>query len=400
MATDRLLECLCDAAETYEICVIGEEPGHAYNRIMLSSVLAGEKSASEIQLKDTAWYNSKQIQLLSGDRVNTIDRQTRKVTLNSGRQLAYDTLVLATGARASIPPIEGIHHPAVRCFRNLEDVDFLLHRAKSIDSVLIVGGGLLGLEAAHGMNLAGVAVHLVHRRAHLMNRQLDSRAGQILQAQLEARGMHFYMKSNPLSIADRSGRAELQLDSGLKLSADLIIFAAGIQPNKELAETCGITCDRAILVNDQMQTSDNRIFAIGECAEHQSRTIGLVAPAKRQAEVLAANLLGQKQAYSHREDSTHLKVSGIEMFSAGQIEQSTDTESLMLEDPEFGIYRNLILKKNQLCGAILLGDKSSSSWYEQLIGEGRDLSALKTKLIFGRDFCSAEERTTVVKEVV
>lgn len=396
MAADRLLECLCAAQHNYDICVIGEEPYAAYNRISLSSVLAGDKSSSKIQLKDSGWYTKNRIEIICGDPARNVDLETQSIGLESGQCLSFDKLVFATGSRAFVPRIPGNQSAAVRCFRNMEDVNYLLEQARKITRVAIIGGGLLGLEAAHGMNLAGLEVEVVHRQPYLMNRQLDSRAGQILQSQLEGRGIKFHLNRSPKAIQECSEsqtgyKTELVLDNGQCLKADLVIFAAGISPNKELADECGIACGRAIQVDEYMQTSSENVFAIGECAEYQGRTIGLVVPAKQQAEVLASNLLGKERTYSHKEVSTRLKVSGIELFSAGQIDSLPDepVKSLNVEDARFGIYRKLNIQNNRLCGAVLLGDKRSGNWYENLIEEKTNLSEFGPQLIFGRDYCES-----------
>ena len=411
MAADRLLECLSELSAPFSILVIGEESEPAYNRIMLSSVLAAEKTAEQIQLKAPQWYEQNSIEILSGDPVISIDTHNLVVITESGKNIGYQKLVFATGARASLPDLPGNTHPSVSCFRNMKDVASLIEQSKSIKRVAIVGGGLLGLEAAHGMNLAGVKVDLVHRRSYLMNRQLDQRAGQILQEQLQRRGIDFHMSREPKTILPASNSkadstARLILDNDKCIAADLIIFAAGITPNKELAEISGIECNRAICVDDYMQTSAEDIYAIGECAEHSGRTIGLVAPAKAQAQVLADNLLGNQTPYQYQETSTHLKVSGIEMFSAGRVESNTEaekdsknTESLQIEDAAFGVYRRLQITNNQLTSAVLLGDKRSGSWYEKLIEDQQDVSELVPEIIFGRDYCLEQIETSKINSV-
>lgn len=398
MATDRLLECLSGKPHQFRIRVIGDEACHAYNRVQLSSVLAAERSSKDLQLKQSGWYQEHKIEVTCGDAVEKIDIRLQTVTTASGAEHRYDKLVLATGSRAAIPNISGSKNAAVRCFRNLNDVDFLIAQSKSIRSVAIVGGGLLGLEAAHGMNLAGVSVHLVHRREHLMNRQLNRRAGEILQSQLEQRGIRFHMGTNPIAVQSSlrsmgnsaiNPNTELVLENGERIQTDLVIFAAGIEYNKELAEQAGLDCNKAIKVDSSMQTSDSNIYAIGECAEHKGRTIGLVAPAKIQAEVLADNLLGKDSHYSYSETGTRLKVSGIELFSSGEIENLAENNNdLIIEDAKFGIYRHLSIQDNQVTAAVLLGDSSSGNWYEELIKDKSDLGGLIPKLIFGRDYCS------------
>ena len=375
----------------FSIQVIGDESEPAYNRIMLSSVLATEKSAADIQLKQAAWYKKQDISIAYGDPVVDIDLDNQQVTTKSAQPYFYDKLVFATGSRASLPNIPGSNHESVRCFRNMQDVDFLLKAAANIKSIAIVGGGLLGLEAAHGMNLAGVQVHLVHRRNYLMNRQLDLRAGQLLQKQLEDRGIKFYMGKQPQAVNTKKS-TQLLLDDGSHIEADLVIFAAGITPNKEIAETAGIDCNRAICVDDAMQTSATNVFAIGECTEHQSKTLGLVAPVNNQAKVLAENLLDIKSTYQYQQTSTVLKVSGIEMFSAGQLEadKKSAEQTLQIEDPDFGLYRHLRISDNKLKSAVLLGDKRSGSWYEQLIENQQDISQLIPEIIFGRDYCQTQ----------
>ncbi len=391
MATAYLLqELTAGGVSPFRITVVGDEPVQgAYNRILLSSLLAGDKPADELWMLDARWYRQHRIELISGCRVQSLDTGAHTATLENGRKLPFDTLVLATGSRAHIPAIPGSDLDGVMGFRSMADVARLQALvAGDCDSVVIVGGGLLGLEAAHGLSQLGAKVSLVHRNTHLMNRQLDRRAGQMLQEQLAARGMTFHLQARPIAIEGRGRVEAVRLDNGSSLSCGLLLFAAGIEPNRELAQAAGLACDRGIQVDASLRTSAPSIYALGECCEQAGRTFGLVAPIRRQAEVLAKVLRGDPAAYRHAETPVHLKVSGVEMHAHGVIEEE-GLDALVLEDPRAGIYRRLNLNGDRLAGSVLLGDKSGGSWYDELIVGAAPLSGLRHQLLFGQRPVSA-----------
>ncbi len=396
MAAAKLLEELAARSQEgqgsdFRITVIGDEPLSSYNRILLSSVLCGDKTADQLSLLDNDWYRRHRIEMRTGERVTAVDTAGKTLATDSGTTIAWDKLVFATGSRPHFPVIDGIHADNVMGFRTLGDLEKLSDMAPAHKRALVVGGGLLGLEAAHGLQALGLRVTLVHRRQWLMNRQLDRAAGQLLQEKLEERGMAFAMGVEPDAILTTTADGQQQVATGVSLSdrraleASLVLFAAGIQPNTELARQAGIVCKKGILVDERLQTEVPDIYALGECCQIGEQTFGLVAPVWRQAEVLAANLTGNNEArYRHREAPTRLKVSGIDLFSAGE----TDGDQHQLTvDRQAGVYRRLILRDNKIVGAILLGDRTGSAWYGELIDNGTDISPFRPWLIFGREYC-------------
>ena len=391
MATARLLEELTEREYGGEITVVGEEQQASYNRILLSSILAGDKSLVDIPLLDADWYQDRGVSLITGQRIEAIDLANREACTASGDRYKFDRLVFATGSRAHIPDIEGVNAPGVMGFRSIADLDTIRSSVKPGANVAIVGGGLLGLEAAHGINSLGARVTVVHRQPHLMNRQLDAQAARLLQRQLEARGIDFVLGVSPERVlCENHSAAGLQLENEQAVSASLVLFAAGIDPNKELAERAGLACDRAIIADEHLRTSVPGVYALGECCQINGRTFGLVAPVNQQAEVLARNLTGQYSPGYHWENApTQLKVSGIDLFSAGDLPFPEDTRSQVLTDEAQGLYRRLVFRDSQLVGAILLGDRTGGLWYSSLIDSGMDVSAYGASLMFGEVYCKA-----------
>jgi nitrite reductase (NADH) large subunit len=386
MAGVRTLEELIKLApESYQISVFGAEPHPNYNRIMLSPVLAGEKGLSDIILNDHAWYAEHGIELISGDAVVRIDRVRRRVIAASGREQAYDRLLIATGARPFIIPLPGHELPGVIGFRDIADVEYMLQAAKQGGKAVVIGGGLLGLEAANGLLKKGMEVTVLHLMDRLMERQLDRAAAGLLQASLEQRGLQILLQAQTAEILGEGRVQGVRLADGHSLEADLVVMAVGIRPNIELAQDAGIYCERGILVSDTLQTFDPRIYAVGECVQHRGTCYGLVAPLFEQAKVAANHLahLGIAR-YEGSATSTRLKVSGIELFSAGEFNEGEGDETLLLQDPAAGVYKKLVLRDNRIKGALLYGDTLDGSWYFSLLREGADVSDLRKTLLFGQ----------------
>ncbi len=385
MAAMRAVEELLELAPTaYEITVFGAEPHGGYNRILLSPLLAGHKRVEEIVTHPSEWYVQRGITLHSGDPVTHIDRVHRRVRSRRDIEVEYDRLLLATGSIPVMLPVSGCELPGVMTFRDLQDVDAMLSAARIHRRAIIIGGGLLGLEAAHGLQLQGMDVTVVHLCAHLMERQLDAHAAGLLRAELEGRGLKFVMPAQTAAILGQERVSGLRLADGAVLPADLIVMAVGVRPNIELARSAGLRCDRGILVDDTLATYDPAIYAVGECVQHRDSTFGLVAPLWDQARVCAAYLAecGVRR-YRNAQFSTQLKVSGVDVFSAGDYAENQDAESLVLRDPGRGVYKRLVLQNNRVRGAVLYGDTRDGAWYFDLINEGRDVSSLRDQLLFG-----------------
>ncbi|WP_083329905.1 NAD(P)/FAD-dependent oxidoreductase [Pseudomonas argentinensis] len=387
MAGVRTLEELLKIApDLYDITVFGAEPHPNYNRILLSPVLAGEQTFDDIVLNDLAWYASHGIELRLGRKVLEIDRIRRRVIADDGSSAEYDRLLIATGSRPFMLPIPGNALDGVIGYRDIADTRLMLDSATRHRRAVVIGGGLLGLEAAHGLKLRGMDVSVVHNGATLLERQLDERAGRLLQAALERRGLHFALgKQTSELIGGADGRVSaVRFSDGESLPADLVVMAAGIRPNIELAQDAGLPCARGILVDDTLQSFDPRVYAVGECVSHRGVAYGLVAPLFEQARVCASHLAMQGyRRYLGSLTSTKLKVTGIELFSAGDFAGHPGTQSITLDDPTTGSYRKLVLKNDVLVGACLYGDTADSAWYLQLIREGGNLAAIRDLLMFG-----------------
>ena len=389
MAGVRTLEELLKIApDLYDITVFGAEPHPNYNRILLSPVLAGEQTFDDIVLNDLAWYASHGIELLLGRTVVEIDRVRRRVIADDGSSAAYDRLLIATGSRPFMLPIPGNTLDGVIGYRDIADTRLMLDSATRHRRAVVIGGGLLGLEAAHGLKLRGMEVSVVHNGATLLERQLDARAGRLLQRALEHRGLHFALgKQTSELIGSDGGRVNaVRFSDGESLPADLVVMAAGIRPNIELAQRAGLPCARGILVDDTLQSFDPRVYAVGECVSHRGVAYGLVAPLFEQARVCASHLAMQGfRRYLGSLTSTKLKVTGIELFSAGDFAGGPGTQSIVLDDPLTGSYRKLVLKNDVLVGACLYGDTADAAWYLQLLREGRNVAAIRGLLMFGED---------------
>ncbi|PTZ14296.1 nitrite reductase large subunit NirB [Pseudomonas aeruginosa] len=389
MAGVRTLEELLKLnSDFYDITVFGAEPHPNYNRILLSPVLAGEQTFEEIVLNDLNWYAENGIKLLLDRKVVQIDRVRRRVVAADGSEAEYDRLLLATGSVPFILPIPGNRLQGVIGYRDIADTQAMIDCARTHSHAVVIGGGLLGLEAANGLKQRGMDVTVVHLSDWLLERQLDRTAGKLLQGALEARGIRFRLNTQTQELMDNgSGRVcAVQFNDGDVIPADLVVMAAGIRPNTELAESAGIPCNRGILVNDTLQTYDPRIYAVGECANHRGIAYGLVAPLFEQAKVCANHLahLGYAR-YQGSVTSTKLKVTGIDLFSAGDFIGGEGSETITLSDPIGGVYKKLVIKDDVLVGACLYGDTADGGWYFRQIRENHNVAQIRDHLMFGEN---------------
>ena len=389
MAGIRTLEELLKIApDLYDITVFGAEPHPNYNRILLSPVLAGEQTLEEIVLNDWAWYRDNGITLHAGKKVVKVDRRNRRVLADDGTEVEYDRLILATGSNPFLLPIPGKDLQGVLAYRDIADTEAMIRASETCKHAVVIGGGLLGLEAANGLRRRGMDVTVVHLLDTLMERQLDAAAANLLRASLEERGIRFAMaKKTQELLDDGNGRvAAVRFADGEELPAELVVMAIGIRPNTELAQSAGLHCDRGIVVDDTMMSYDPRVYAVGECAAHRGVAYGLVAPLFEQAKVCANHLarygIGR---YSGSVVSTKLKVTGIDLFSAGEFNGGDGTEEITLNDPLGGVYKKLVLRDDKLVGVCLYGDTADSAWYFKLLREGRDVSDIRDMLMFGEN---------------
>ena len=390
MAGIRVLEELIKLApELYDITVFGAEPHPNYNRIMLSPVLAGEQKFEELVLNDWDWYTSNNIKLHVGREVTEIDRVKRRVKCADGTTAEYDRLLLATGSNSFILPVPGSTLPGVIGYRDIADTEAMLGAAKQYKKAVVIGGGLLGLEAANGLALQGMDVSVVHLPTWLMERQLDPVAAGLLQKSLESKGLKFLLAKNTKALhAGPDGRvSKIEFTDGDIHDADLVVMAVGIRPNDKLAASSGLLCNRGVVVSDTLQTiTDPKIYSVGECASHRGVAYGLVAPLFEQAKVCANHLaqfgIGR---YEGSVTSTKLKVTGVDLFSAGNFMGGEGCEELLLSDPIGGVYKKLIIKEDKLVGACLYGDTSDGSWYFKLMREGKAVGEIRDKLMFGQN---------------
>ncbi|MCO8167975.1 FAD-dependent oxidoreductase [Pseudomonas sp. 21LCFQ02] len=387
MAGVRTLEELLKLSdELYDITVFGAEPHPNYNRIMLSPVLAGEQDFTDIVLNDLDWYSRHGINLLLGRRVVKIDRVKRRVIADDGTEAAYDRLLIATGSRPYRLPIPGNELDGVIGYRDIADTQQMIDTANTHRRAVIIGGGLLGLEAANGLAMRGMQVTVVHHGKSLLERQLDKTSGDLLQKALEQRNLTFCLNAHTAELlGDEQGRVrEVCFTDGSRVAADLVVMAAGIRPETSLAEQAGLPCDRGILVNDTLQTFDPRIYAIGECVSHRGIAYGLVAPLFEQARVCANHLaqLGFAR-YQGSVTSAKLKVTGIDLFSVGDFLGGEGTESITYSDPISGVYKKLVIKDDMLVGACLYGDTCDGSWYMEQIRTNSRIESIRQHLMFG-----------------
>jgi len=388
MAGVRTLEELLKIApDLYEITVFGAEPHPNYNRILLSPVLAGEQTLDDIVLNSEAWYAEQRITLHLGKPVVRIDRRSRTVHAAEGTTAPYDRLLLATGSHPFVLPVPGRELPGVVSYRDIADTRAMIDAAARYRHAVVIGGGLLGLEAANGLAKRGMQVTVVHLMPWLMERQLDETAATLLRRSLEARGLVFEIRAETEAVlAGPDGRvAAVRLKDGRELPAELVVMAAGIRPNTDLAQGAGLHCARGVVVTDTLQTvTDPRIYAVGECASHRGVAYGLVAPLFEQAKVCATHLarfgIGR---YGGSQVSTKLKVTGIDLFSAGDFMGGAGCEEIVMSDPFAGVYKKLLVKDDRLVGACLYGDTVDGSWYFKLVRERRPIADLRDRLMFG-----------------
>ncbi|MFO1339023.1 MAG: nitrite reductase large subunit NirB [Burkholderiaceae bacterium] len=388
MAGVRTLEELLKIApDLYDITVFGAEPHPNYNRILLSPVLAGEQTIDEIILNPLSWYEDNGITLHLGKKVTRIDRIKRLVVAEDGTTAPYDRLLVATGSTPFVLPVPGKDLDGVIAYRDIADTRTMIETARTHSHAVVIGGGLLGLEAANGLMRRGMQVSVVHIAPWLMERQLDDVAARLLQQSLEERGLRFEIGAQTDSLlGNEAGRVRsVRFKDGREIPADLVVMAAGIRPNTALAESTGLLCNRGIVVSDTMQTvTDPRIYAVGECAAHRGIAYGLVAPLFEQGKVCATHLaefgIGR---YTGSQTSTKLKVTGIDLFSAGNFMGGEGTEEIVLSDPMGGVYKKLVIKDDKLVGACLYGDTVDGSWYFKLLREGRTVNDIRDRLMFG-----------------
>jgi nitrite reductase (NADH) large subunit len=375
----------------YRITVFGAEPHVNYNRIMLSSVLAGDKTVDEIVINSREWYDENGITLITSDPVTKIDRRDKSVTSASGLTVHYDRLLISTGSKPVAPPIPGLGLAGVCAFRDIADVDKMLDAARTHKRAVVIGGGLLGLEAAWGLKQRGMSVALVHLMPTLMERQLDATAGQMLQRDLDRRGIAFFTNGQTEEITGTERAEGIQLADGRFIPTDLVVLAIGIRPNIELAKVAGLEVNRGIMVFDDMRTSDPEIFSVGECVEHRGNVFGLVAPLWDQAKVCAARLAGDEDAiFVSKALATSLKITGIDVFSAGALMAADESDDeITLRDDARGLYKKIVLRDGKLVGAVLYGEVSDGQWYLQLMQGKEDVSILRERLVFGRAFAEA-----------
>ena len=387
MASGRALEHLFEAEpEGWDVTLFNAEPRGNYNRIMLSPVLSGEKTYAEIVIHDDAWYAAHGVTCRFGERVIGIDRAARTVTGEKGT-VAYDKLLIATGSTPFIIPMPGHDLDGVIAYRDLEDTNRMIDTgARPGARAVVIGGGLLGLEAAAGLRLRGMEVTVVHLMGHLMERQLDAAAGYLLRKDLERRGIEVRVSTNSKEILGKDGRVRaLLLEDGTELPCDLLVMAVGIRPGTSLAAAAGLAVGRGIHVDDQMVTSDENILSVGECVEHKGAVFGLVAPLYDQARVAAATLTGTPATFVQKELSTKLKVTGCDLFSAGDFAEGDGREDIVFRDPARGVYKRLVIEGDRLIGAVMYGDTDGANWFHQLIRDGADVSTMRETLIFGPD---------------
>ncbi|RYF81533.1 MAG: NAD(P)/FAD-dependent oxidoreductase [Comamonadaceae bacterium] len=392
-------ELLRLAPDLYEITVFGAEPHPNYNRIMLSPVLAGEQTLDDIVLNGFEWYAEHGITLHAGCPVVSVDRARRLVSAETpdgrGIEAAYDRLLLCTGSSAFVLPVPGAELQGVIAYRDIADTQAMIEAARTQRHAVVIGGGLLGLEAANGLRQRGMQVTVVHRGEWLMERQLDRAASELLRHALEARGIDFALQAQTQAMLGHEDGSTggpgahvraVRLADGRELPADLVVMAVGIRPNIKLAQAIGLHCERGVVVTDTLQTvTDARIYSVGECAQHRGVAYGLVAPLYEQAQV-AANHLAQQGIgrYPGSLTSTKLKVTGIELFSAGDFAGGQGCEEVVMSDPASGVYRKLVIADNRLVGACLYGDASDGHWYFELLRQGCDITALREQLMFGQ----------------
>ncbi len=385
MAAARLVDELTKVAlGRYAIAVIGDEPRLAYNRVLLSSVLAGETASHDIELRPASWWGDRGVTLKYGCVATEIDVGRRELKIANEESIGFSRLVLATGSMPLRLNVPGADLASVHTFRDSRDVDMLLTLAAQKRRVVVVGGGLLGLEAAYGLSKAGSSVTLLHLMDRLMERQLDAPAAELLKSLVERKGVRVLLNANTARLHGETRVEGIELSDGRRIDADAVVFAAGIRPNIALAKDAGIPVNRGVVVDDVMQTGAPDIFALGECAEHRGICYGLVEPAYEQARVLARHLAGRTAAYSGSVVATNLKVSGVSVFSAGDFMGADGSEAIVLNDVRHGTYKKLVISDGRLVGAVLVGDVGDALWYLELIRNREPIAEIRNRMMFGR----------------
>ncbi|XOB62569.1 nitrite reductase large subunit NirB [Campylobacterota bacterium DY0563] len=382
----RTIEDLLELdSSKYEITIFGEEPYVNYNRIMLSYILSQEKTFEDTIINHQEWYENNNITLHKGDKVVSIDKNTKKVISESGKEVEYDKLLIATGSTPFIPKTNGSDLKNVIAFRTKFDVDTIMDTIDKSKTAVVVGGGLLGLEAAYGIAMHGIKTILVHRSGSILSQQLDSTGGKLLQKNLESYGIEFKLNTTVTNIEGSKEVEKVEFSDGSSAVSNIVVFATGIIPHKQLALDANLECNKGIIVDDYLKTSDDSIYAIGECVEHSGNTYGLVAPLYEQAKVLSKSLANKDtEPYSGSTLSTRLKISGVDLFSAGDYLGDETTEELILLDEKIGIYKKLVIYDNKIIGIVLYGETNDASWYLKLLKEETDISDLRTKILFGK----------------
>jgi nitrite reductase (NADH) large subunit len=392
MAAARLVDELAKVAlGRYAIAVVGDEPRLAYNRVLLSSVLAGETASHDIELKSASWWRDRGVTLKYGSTATEIDVGRRELKIAGEESIVFSKLVLATGSTPLRLNVSGADLAGVHTFRDSRDVDLLLTLAAQNKRVVVVGGGLLGLEAAYGLAKAGASVTLLHLMDRLMERQLDAPAAELLKSLVERKGIKVLLNANTARLHGEIRIEGVELTDGRRIEADAVIFAAGIRPNVALAKDAGIPVNRGIVVDDTLQTGAPDIFALGECAEHRGICYGLVEPAYEQARVLAQHLAGGAASYGGSVVATNLKVSGVSVFSAGDFIGADGAETIVLSDARGGTYKKLVIAQGRLAGAVLVGDVGDALWYLDLIRKGALVAGIRKDMMFGRSLALASE---------
>ncbi|WP_425456776.1 nitrite reductase large subunit NirB [Denitrobaculum tricleocarpae] len=388
MAPGRMLEHLFERApETYDVTIFNAEPRVNYNRLMLSPVLSGEKSYQDIVTHDDDWYVAHGVTLHKSARVETIDRNRKRVTSATGISADYDKLVIATGSNPFIIPIPGHDLEGVLVYRDLDDVERMLAAADAGGRAVVIGGGLLGLEAAAGLKAQSMEVTVLHLMSTLMERQLDPAAGYLLEKAFEERGIEVVTQANSSEILGRDGQVSgVRLEDGTEIDAAIVVMAIGIRPSAKLAENSGLNVGRGVVVGDDMRTSDPDIFALGECVEHRGQCYGLVAPLYEMAGVLADQLVGGESLYTGSVTATKLKVTGIDLYSAGDFAEGEDREEIVLRDAAAGIYKRLVLRDNRIIGAVLYGETGDGPWFFDLLKKQLDIAEMRETLVFGQAY--------------
>ena len=393
MAPGRALEKLFEAAPgaqggsvNFDITVFNAEPRVNYDRIMLSPLLSGEKTYDQIVIHGDGWYVQNGVTLHKGAKVTSIDRVKKTVSSDTGITAAYDKLIIATGSVPFILPVPGHDLAGVVTYRDLDDVHAMMLAAKTGGRAVVIGGGLLGLEAAAGLQMQGMDVTVLHLMPHLMERQLDPAAGYLLQRSIEARGIRIHCKANTRMIEGDKRATGVRLDDGTLYPADIVVMAAGIRPNAGLGKAAELTVNRGIVVTPDMRTSDPDIYALGECAEASGQIFGLVAPLYEMANVVAHNLLGGSAEFHPTATATKLKVTGCDLYSAGDFADAEGREEIILRDPTRGVYKRLVIQDNRILGAVLYGDVADGPWFFDLIKRGTDIAQMRETLIFGQGY--------------